>query len=180
MKSFLKKSGWVDILISVIFAVIGIFMITKTDIAVKVICYILGGVFIVFGAVRCIDYFMSKGKYDFYNYDLIYGIIAIIIGLVTIFCSNVVESMFRIVIALWIIYSGLIRLSFSFKLHAAEVNVWVISLVLSIIMIIGGLCILFQSGAIVLSIGIIMLVYSIMDLVESIIFIKNVNDLFEE
>ena len=177
MKDFLKKSGWTDILVSLVFAVIAIFMITKSDAVVKIISYVLGGIFIIMGAVKIIDYFASKGKYDLYNYDLIYGIIAIIIGLVTIFCSSLIESMFRIVIAIWIIYSGLVRLSLSTKLRAAQISMWNMSLVLSILMIIGGIFILFQSGSIVLSIGIIILVYSILDLVESIIFMKNVDEL---
>ncbi len=177
MKNFLKKSSWIDILVSIIFAIIGIFMIVKTDTAVKIISYVLGIMFIAIGVMKCVDYFLSKGKYDFYNYDLIYGIIAIVIGLITIFCGNLIESMFRIMISLWIIYSGLIRLSFSLKLRTAQISMWSLSLILSIIMIIGGLCMLFQSGAIVLSIGIIILVYSIMNLIESIIFIKNVDEL---
>ncbi len=177
MKDFLKKSGWTDILVSLVFAVVAIFMITKSDAVVKIISYVLGGIFIVMGAVKIIDYFASKGKSDLYNYDSIYGIIAIIIGLVTIFCSSLIESMFRIVIAIWIIYSGLVRLSLSLKLHTAKIKVWSVSLILSIIMIIGGIYMLFQSGALVLTIGIIMLVYSIIDLIESAIFIKYVDKL---
>ena len=179
MKNFLKKSGWSDILVSIVFAIIGIFMITKTDAALKIISYILGGMFIVIGIIKSIDYFASKGKYDFYNYDLIYGIIAIIIGLVTIFCSGLIESMLRIMISLWIIYSGLVRLSFSLKLRTAQINMWSVSLILSIIMIIGGIYMLFQNGALVLTVGIIMLVYSVIDLIESAIFIKNVNELLK-
>ena len=179
MKSFLKKSGWSDILVSIVFAIIGIFMIVKTDAALKIISYILGGMFIIIGIIKSIDYFASKGKYDFYNYDLIYGIIAIIIGLVTIFCSGLIESMLRIMISLWIIYSGLVRLSFSLKLRTAQLNMWSVSLVLSIIMVIGGIYMLFQNGALVLTVGIIMLVYSVIDLIESAIFIKNVNELLQ-
>ncbi len=177
MKNFLKKSGWTDVLVSIVFAIIGIFMIVKTDSAVKIISYVLGAIFIAMGVVRVIDYFASKGKYDFYNYDLVYGIIAIVIGLVTIFCSGLIESMFRIIIACWIIYSGLIRLSLSFKLHTAQISMWNISLILSIIMILGGIYILFQSGALVVTIGVIMLVYSIIDLIESLIFVKYVDEL---
>ena len=177
MKSFLKKSGWADVLVSIAFAIIGIFMIVKTDLAVKIISYILGGIFIAMGIVKIIDYFLSKGKYDLYNYDLLYGIIAIVIGFITIFCSGLIESMFRIVIAVWIIYSGVMRLYLSLKLHTAQISIWSVSLILSIIMIIGGIYVFFQNGALVMTMGIIMLVYSIMDLIESLIFIKHVDEL---
>ncbi len=179
MKDFLKKTGWTDILVSVIFAVIGVFMIIKTDVATKVIGYVVSGIFIFIGIVKIINYFISKGKYDFYNYDMLYGIIAIIIGIITIYYSNLIESMFRIIIGIWIIYSGLIRLTLSIKLHSASINVWSVSLVLSIIMIMGGLYMLFNSGTIVLTIGIIMLLYSISDLIESIIFVKYVDKVLE-
>ncbi len=177
MKDLLKKSGWVDILISIVFAVIGIFMIARTNLAMKIISYILGGMFIAIGLIKVIDYFLSKGKYDFYNHDLIYGIIAVIIGLVTIFYSGLLESMLRITIAFWIIYSGLMRLSLSLKLRTAQINMWSLSLVLSIIMIVGGIYMLFQSGALISIVGIIMLAYAIMDLIENIIFVKYVDEL---
>ena len=80
-------------------------------------------------------------------------------------------------IGAWIIYSGLLRLSLSIKLHRVEVNIWSLSLILSILMIIGGLYMLLESGALILTIGVIMVIYSISDLVESIIFVKNVNEL---
>ena len=172
-----KKSGWADILVSIAFAVISIFMIVKTDLAIKIMSYILGAIFIAIGIIKSADYFLSKGKYDFYNNALVYGIIAIIIGLVTIFCSGLIESIFRIMVALWIIYSGLIRLSLSLKLHTAQISMWNISLILSIIMVIGGIYMLFQNGALFLTIGVIMLAYSIIDLIESIIFMKYVDEL---
>ena len=177
MKEYLKKSGCIDVIVSIIFAIIGIFMIAKTDLAIKIISYILGGTFIVIGLIKIADYFLTKEKYDFFNYNLIYGIVAIIIGLITIFCSGLIESIFRIVIAAWIIYSGIMRLSLSLKLHTAEIDMWSISLILSIIMIIGGLYMLFQSGALILTIGVIMLVYSIIDLIESVISLKYVDKL---
>ena len=179
MKIFGKKSGlvsgWVDILVSIIFAIIGIFMITKTDVAMNIISYILQGIFISIGIMKSIDYFLSKEKYDFPGRDLVY--VAIIIGLVAIFCSGLMESMFRIIIACWIIYSGLVRLTMSLKLHTVQINMWKVSLLLSIVIIVGGIYILFKRGALVQTIGIIMLVYSISDLIESIIFVKNVDKL---
>ena len=177
MKSLLKKSGWVDVLVSITFAIIGVFMITKTNLVIQILSYVLGGLFIAIGLVKIIDYFLSKGKYDFYNYDLVYGVIDIIIGFVMIFCNGLIESMFRFIIAFWITYSGIIRLSLSLKLHTAKVNIWIFSLLLSIIMIIAGLFMFFQSGALIFTIGIIMLAYSLIDLIESIIFMIYVDKL---
>lgn len=180
MKDLLKKSSWTDILMDVLFAIIGIFMIANADFATKIISYILGGIFCVYGVIRLIDYFRSKGNNDFYNYDLAYGIIAIIIGLMIIIFSNEIESLFRIMIGAWIIYSGILRLTLSLKLHNAKVSIWIVSLILSIIMIVGGIFMLFQNGAIVLTMGIIILIYSIVDIIESVIFMKYLNKLSKD
>ena len=69
------------------------------------------------------------------------------------------------------------RLYLSLKLHTAQISIWSVSLILSIIMIIGGIYVFFQNGALVMTMGIIMLVYSIIDLIESLIFIKHVDEL---
>ncbi len=179
MKNLLKKTGWTDILVSAIFALIGVFMILNTDSATKILSYILGGIFVAIGIIKIANYLISKGKYDFYNYDFIYGTIAIIIGVVTIYYSSFIESMFRIMIGIWIIYSGLIRLSLSVKLHRANVSMWIASLIISILIIVGGIYMIFESGALVLTIGIIMLMYAVMDLIESIIFVKYVDQIVE-
>ncbi len=179
MKDFLKKSGWTNVLLSAVFAIIGIFMIINTDSAIKVISYILGGCFIAIGVIKIINYFISKGNSDFYNNDLLYGIITIIIGLITIFYISLIESIFRIMIGIWIIYSGLLRLSLSLKLHNAKINIWSTSLILSVIMIIGGLYMIFNNGALISAIGIIMLMYSIIDLIESVIFVKYVDKVLQ-
>ena len=172
MKDILKKTIWSENLMSIIFAIVGILMIANTDVVTKIIASIFGIIFIIIGVIKIVDYFVAKGNSDFYNYDFAYGIIAIVIGIITITCSNFIESMFRIMIGIWIIYSAILRLSLSLKLRNANINIWSVSLVLSILMLIGGLYVLLQNGALIVGIGIIMLVYSIMDLIESIIFIK--------
>ena len=177
MKNYFKKSGYADILASIIFAVIGIFMIVETNSATKIISYIIGGIFIVAGIIKIMDYLILKKEYSFYNYDIIYGIVAIFIGIFTIICSGLIESMFRIAIGGWIIYNGILRIYLSFKLYEAKLNIWITSLILSIIMTIGGIYMLLTNGALILTIGIFVLVYSVMNLVESIIFIKYVEEL---
>ena len=177
MKDILKKTIWSENLMSIIFAIVGILMIANTDVVTKIIASIFGIIFIIIGVIKIVDYFVAKGNSDFYNYDFAYGIIAIVIGIITITCSNFIESMFRIMIGIWIIYSAILRLSLSLKLRNANINIWSVSLVLSILMLIGGLYVLLQNGALVLTMGIIILVYSILDLIENIIYLKNINEL---
>ena len=153
-------------------------MIWNPEGTVKVISGILGAVFIIVGTYKIMNYVFANGKYDFYNYDMVYGIIAIIIGIVTVLCSTTIASIFRIIIGIWIVYTALIRISVSIKLKKIDVKAWVYTLILAIIMFLCGLYIILNAGTLVVTIGVVMIVYSIIDIILNIIFIKNVKEIF--
>ena len=118
-----------------------------------------------------------QGKNDLYNYHLIYGIMAIVIGIVTILYSSTIGMIFRIIIGIWIIYTAAVRASSSFKLRRINSNVWIYTLILSIVMLICGLYIILNTGTIIVTIGVIMVIYAVIDIIENLIFLKHVNDL---
>lgn len=178
IEKIFKKSGWISIIESLIFAILGAILIWKPEGTVKFIAYILGTIFIVIGIYKIINYVSSKGRYDFYNYDLIYGLMAVIIGIVTIVYSGTIGSIFRIIIGIWIIYSSFIRMSLSVKLKNLNLNIWIYSLIFAMIMFICGLYITMNSGAVIITIGVMMIVSSVIDIIEDIIFMKNVKDIF--
>lgn len=178
LEKIFKKTGWISILESVIFGILGAILVWKPVETVRLVSYILGAIFIIIGISKTVNYFLSKGKYDFYNYDLIFGLMAIVIGIVTIVCSDTIGSIFRIIIGIWIIYSSLIRLSLAMKLRTQNISAWIYSLILAIAIFICGLYIALNSGSVVMTIGITMIVYAVIDIVEDIIFMKNVKDIF--
>lgn len=177
LQKILKKSGWVSLIESLIFAILGIILIAKPEETVKVISYILGACFIIIGIYKIINYIQMQGKNDLYNYHLIYGIMAIVIGIVTILYSSTIGMIFRIIIGIWIIYTAAVRASSSFKLRRINSNVWIYTLILSIVMLTCGLYIILNTGTIIVTIGVIMVIYAVIDIIENLIFLKHVNDL---
>lgn len=175
MEKFLKKAGWSNIITSIVFAIIGILLIVKADAAIKAISYVLGGIFIVLGAIKMLNYFSNKEDNKTYN-NLLFGLISIILGLLIIFNSGAIEFIFRIVVGVWIIYSGVSRLFLAIRLNKIGVPVWNLSLVIAILMIIAGIFVMFTKGALIKTTGIVVLVYAIMDLIQSIIDMKNVGE----
>ncbi len=178
MESFLKKTGWTSIITSVVTAIIGVIIICNPMVTMKIVAYALGAVFITFGVVKLISYFVAKGTYDFYNYEIIYGLLAIIIGIITIGYSNTIATIFRIIIGIWIIYSGLMRLGLVVKLKNLGINEWKYALIIAVLILICGLYVLVKAETIGIAIGIAVLIYSIMDIVEGIIFLRNVDSIF--
>ena len=178
MEKFLKKAGWTSVITSIVFAIIGLVMIYNPATTMIFISTILGIFFIAVGVIKVINYFISKGNSTLFTNDIAWGLIAIIIGLVTMVYSSTIESIFRIMIGVWIIYSGFTRFSLSFRLKNVNDKLWAIVLSLAVLMIVGGLYVTFYPGALIVTLGVIILVYAIMDLIESFIFMKNMKDIF--
>ena len=155
LEQILKKTGWSSLISSVVFAILGIILINNPDETVKFVSWILGIMFILVGVYKIINYVADKGKYDFYDYNMAFGIIAILFGIITIAYSNQIGSIFRTI----------------------NTNVWLYSLIIAFAMLLCGTYAVFNKGAIIVTVGIIILIYSILDIVESIIFLKNINDI---
>lgn len=173
-KNLLKKTGWVSIVESLMFAILGIILVWKPEGVMAVICYLLGALLIVVGVIKVINYVQTNGKSDLFNYDLLYGIMTAIIGIVVIFHADILSTIFGIIVGVWIVYSSIIRGFTALKLRAVKSNIWIYSLVIAVIMLLCGLYVIFDAGAIIQTIGAIMIAYAIMDIIENIIFINNV------
>lgn len=172
-KSLLKKSGWVSIVESLIFAILGIILIWKPEGIMAVISYIIGAIFISVGVVKIVNYVQAKNS-DLFNYELLYGIMTVIIGIVIIIHADVLSTIIGIIIGMWIVYSSIIRAFTAIKLREIKSNIWIYSLILAAIMFLCGLYVIFDAGIIVTTIGVIMIIYAVIDIIENIIFINNV------
>lgn len=173
LEKFLKKSSWTDIVVSLIFILFGAMLIASPEMVQTMIAILLGAVFIAMGIFRLINYFAS-GKLD--NYSLATGIVAMIVGIVIMFCSGVILSVFRIIIAIWIIYSGIINLQTTIIWKDFKSRLWLLTLILSILMIIAGIFILANNGAILQTIGVMIIVYAVINIIENIIFMKKIEN----
>lgn len=175
MKMMLKKTGWVSILESIIFAILGIILVCRPEGTVKIITWILGTIFIVIGISKIITYFKSKGINDFFNYDLVYGLMAIVIGIIAMVYMSIIGTIFRIIIGVWIIYTSFVRINSAIQIKILGSKVaWMYGLILAIAMFFCGLYVIVNSGAIVVTIGTIMIIYSVIDIIENVIFMKTI------
>lgn len=176
LEKFLKKSSWTDIVLSLIFILFGIMLIASPEAVQSIIAVLLGAIFIVMGVLRLIDYFATN-KQD--NYLLAIAVVAILTGIIIMFCSDIILSVFRILIAIWIIYSGIMNLQTTIVWKDVKSKLWLISLLLSIVIIIAGVYVLVVSGSLLQTVGVILVVYGIVDIIESVIFMKKIDNYME-
>ena len=172
MEKILKKVGWSSIVESILFLVLGIILICKPEGTLNFISKILGITFLVIGAFNIINYIKTQE-----NILLIGGIMSIVIGIIALFYMGVISSIFRIIIGAWIIYTSIVRITSSVQIRKINSRIGNLGLILAIIMLCCGIYTIFSANAIIVTIGVIMVIYSVIDLIENIIFVRNVKKL---
>jgi len=179
MEQFLKKIGWTSIITSLGFAILGLIIACYPNTTFQIISNVLGSILIAYGTIKIIEYFKMKDINSLYGTELSFGVIAALLGLVIIICSDMIQAMIRILIGIWIIYSSIMRfgVAIKFKNFNSNNKVWIAGLIIALIMLLCGIYIITSPGAIMMYIGIIMVIYAVMDIIEECIFMKNIQDI---
>lgn len=177
--SNLKKSAWAAVLESLITLVLGVLLIVWPDIVIKIIAYVVGTFLIIKGAYQVINYFVIKGQNDFFNNNLLSGVISVLIGLALLLIGEEIANVFRIIIGIWMIYESLVRINISIKFHAAGINSWQYILILALAMLVLGVFVTFYSGAIVSLIGWMMVAVGVIGIISDTMFVQHINQVTE-
>ena len=179
MEQFFKKMGWTSIITSLGFAILGLVIAYNPNTTFQIISYVLGGMLIAYGVIKILGYFRIKDINGMYTAELSFGVIAALFGIVVIVCSDMIETMIRVLIGIWIIYSGIMRLWLAINLKKFDTDnkIWLMVLFIALAMLICGMYIVLNSGTVMMTIGIIIVIYAIMDIVEEIIFMNNMKNI---
>lgn len=176
----LKKSAWSTIVESLVTMILGVLLIAWPDEVIKILAYVIGVFFFVKGSYQIVTYFLAKGQDDFFNNNLLYGVISVLIGIVALVMGQELANVFRIIIGIWLIYESLVHVNTAIKLNAAKIGVWKYVLILALVMLVLGAFITFNSGAIPQLIGWTMVVTGFIGIVGDIMFIQYVDKIVEK
>ena len=172
-EKFLKRSSWTDIVISIIFVLFGVLLIAKPDETVGAISIILGIVFIAMGVLKLVEYYTSDTKEDWL---LTVALITVILGVVILFASDAILSLFRVIVGIWIIATGIMDFQTTLVWKEVKSPYWTVAVLLSILMMLAGIVILINQNILITTIVIIIVVYAVLDIIDRIIFMKKIND----
>lgn len=173
LEKFLKRSNWTDIVISIIFVLLGTFLIAKPNETKAAIAVILGIVFIAVGVLKLIEYYTSDDRED---YLLVVALISVVFGVILLFASDVILSFFRIILGLWIIAVGIMDFQTILRWKKVKSSAWTLSLIFSILMMLVGIVILIVENIIITAMGALIVAYGILDIINRIIFMININN----
>lgn len=172
-EKFLKRSSWTDIVISIIFVLFGALLIAKPNETVGAISIILGVIFIAMGVLKLIEYYTSNVKEDWL---LTIALITVVLGVVILFASDAILSIFRVIVGIWIIATGIMDLQTTLVWKEVKSPYWTVAVLLSILMMLAGIVILVNQNILITTMGVMIVIYGVLDIIDRFIFIKKIND----
>lgn len=121
------------ILTAVAFIMIGILFLADPDTSGRIVCYILGSILCVIGAVHVFDYFRSPVQLPDYNLGLVNGVIFVGIGVFILAKPVVVISILPTVLGIAILVDSLIKLQNAVDMLRIHESGWMYTLVVAVI-----------------------------------------------
>ena len=178
MKTKVKSnSNILSLIYSILFFILGAIIFTKPEIIILFISYVIGGILVLIGIFKCIkNYLDIKKDNTISSKEMIMGIILVVIGLVFILLANVIEAVVRLIIGGFILFAGINRLINSLNLSSKNQRK-IIHSILSFIIIGVGLYTILESNLAFKTIGLVLIVYSVLEIIE---YIFNKKDIYIE
>jgi len=163
--SFKDYSNIFVLISSILFLILGSIMYTRPDAVVIFTTYIFGGLLILIGLFKCVkNYLDVKKDNNVSSGEMIIGIVMCVLGVVCIFLAGVVEALVRLVIGGWILFAGINRLINALYVDKKTNKFW-ISLILSLLLIGGGIYTILEVNLAFKAIGIVLIIYSILEII---------------
>ena len=176
----MKKLSQISTITSIIFILVGIFLIIKPETTLSLISYILGIVILVNGIMNLIRYFSNRATGDLFDFGFIFGIIGVVVAVIFISQPNMIASIIPLILGVWILVNGIVKLQFSMNLRNYQNSSWSRSAVISGLNIFLGIILVLNpfKGAVVITqiIGGFLILYAILDLLESRTIKKTLQD----
>lgn len=179
MEDFLKKGTIINLISTILFLIIGIILLTNPVMTLNIITYAVESILIVWGTIIIVNYVRVESKYDMFSFGFVQGVVCILLALFLIANPKIVTTILPICIGIWMVFGSLARIQVGIKLSSWGQRASVIYIFLAVLMFSIGLVIIcnpFRTAALIVQIlggGIV--VYSVLDIIESIGIIRFLN-----
>lgn len=136
------KTGYIAA--SILLAVLGIVLIAWPTFSVNALGVICGILLILFGGVKLVGYF-SKDLYRLaFQYDMPFGILLIILGIIMLIHPGNLASFICVVFGLSVLISSLFNIQTALDAKKFGINQWWLIFALSVIAAVWGLILVFR------------------------------------
>lgn len=180
----LKKLKWNVIISSVIYVALGVILLIWPEMTAKNICYVVGVISVAVGIVNLIDYIRKDYSVDAYRYNLVYGLVFVLLGIVIFVKVETVISIIPFLLGFAVTISGLLKFQNAVDLIRMKYSGWGIVMIVSILNIAFGVVLImnpFTSAMILfICIGIGMIYSGVSDLIATIMLSRSIKNIGKE
>lgn len=168
MEVRIRKMNITSIIFSIIFILIGTFLLARPEDAIHLVSYALGIILIVWGVISVITFFTDKESQNYLDFGFIVGVFVLIFGIIILVKPDTIASIIPLLLGIWMLINGVTKLSYSLTLNNNKSALS--SIIISLIIVLLGILLIinpFQGAKkLVQILGISILVYSVLDLIE--------------
>lgn len=136
------KNGYIAV--SVLLAALGVLLVAKPTFSVNAIGVICGILLSVFGIIKLVGYFSNDPYRLAFQYDMPFGIMLIVLGIIMLVNPGKLVSFICIVLGLWVLISSLFNIQTSLEAKKFGISQWWLVFVLSVIAAVWGLVLVFR------------------------------------
>ncbi|HIS65101.1 MAG TPA: DUF308 domain-containing protein, partial [Candidatus Avoscillospira avistercoris] len=111
------------------------------------ICCLIGGVSILFGVAKLVSYFTKDSTGLAFQFDLVMGALALVFGIILCFHPGNVLSLLQLLIGLFILIDGLLKLRTALDARRMGLNRWWSVLAAALLSAAAGLLLIFNPFA---------------------------------
>ncbi len=134
------------IVMSVLFCILGIVLLITPDVSALWIGRILGIGMIVFGAVKLVGYFSRDLFRLAFQYDLAFGVLLIVLGIVTLCHPGDAMSFLCVMFGIAVLADGLFKIQIAADSKRFGIRRWWLVLILALVTCIIGVALIFRPG----------------------------------
>ena len=173
-----KKAAWSSVIESLAILILCILFTVWPDQMKTIVAYAVGTFFVLKGGYQIINYFIEKGQKDFFNNNLLIGVISVLLGIAAFIAGGDIANIFRIVVGIFMVYEALARINTAIKLSAVGIGIWKYVLIIALVILVLGIFVTFNDVATV--IGWTMIIAGIVGILGDIVFIQQVNQVIDK
>lgn len=164
------KSNKVSLISGIVFFVLGMIIFLNPEILVKTISYGLGGLLILIGIYKSVNYYIQDKRLGIVNRnEIAFGITAIVLGVIFIFLADAIELLLRFIVGGWLVIIGISKITQTFFTTDRNSKFYAL-IIVGVILILIGLYIILVSNLALSIIGLFMMVYGVIDFISYFVY----------
>lgn len=133
MEGLLKKIKTNVVISSLLCVILGLVLVIRPGLSMRIVCTAVGVVLIVAGATRMIDYFTDRDGSMYAQINLVFGIVLAVVGVWIVVKPDTVLAIIPIIVGIVIVIHGLHNIKQAMELWRDKYDKWWIACIMGVL-----------------------------------------------